>query len=517
MTVAVPGSRKAVVVYPALAALAALVYARALWNRFAFDDLYVIVLNPLVHSASGLWRAFGASYFAGNLNTTVYRPLTVSSYAVDALIGGPAWFHAVNVLWHVATTMLVALLAYRWAGEAAAWVAGALFAVHPVHVEAVANVVGRNELMAAVFVLVAVYAALERGSVLWSAVAIAAGLFSKENAAVAPGLITWAWIVGVREWPERRRLIAFVGSWVLLAAAYVTVRWVVFRSYGEGITAVAPVFIGQSPLVVRLTGFSALTDVARLLLFPLHLQADYSPLERTAVTSLLDARLGAAVGVLVAWVGLLTLALRRGHRVEAFGLGWIAIAYSPVANLLFPIGVFVAERTLYLPSVGLVMAAGAALGRMARRPTLIAVGAVVVCCAARTMLRVPAWRDNLTATLSLVEDAPRSYITYQFAGWQFLWSRQPGKALPAFLQAAQLFGRDHRVYLAAADAAFTLQRPALADSLLEVADRVCSRCPDSYLNQAGAARLRGDSASADSLLAHVSRGGAGGTPRAPNR
>lgn len=491
--------------YLMVGATALVVYVGALWNRFALDDLYIVVLNPLVRSPSGLWHAFGASYWAGNLNTTVYRPLAVASYALDWIVGSAPWFHAVNLLWHAAAAMLVAALAQRWAGAVAGLIAGLLFAVHPVHVEAVANVVGRNELMAAVFVLLAVYAALERASPLWSGVAFAVGLLCKENAIVLPVLVVWAWMVGLRAIPERRIVIRFAAGWTIVVAAYFTLRYVVFRSYGEGIVAVAPVFIDQTPLVVRFTALAALGDVARLLLFPLHLRIDYSPQERTAVTDPVDPRLWIGVLVLVAWVLLLVLCLKRGRRLEAFGLGWVAIAYAPVANLLLPIGVLLAERTLYLPSVGLALAAGGFLRGLAPRRLAAAAGALVMAGGARTALRVPVWRDNLTATASLLEDAPRSYRTYDLVGWQFLWARRNEQALGAFRHATELFPHDQRVYLAAADAALTLQRFALADSLLARVDAVCPQCPASYANQAGAARLRGDSASADSLLAHERR------------
>jgi hypothetical protein len=491
--------------YAVVAACAIVVYLGALWNRFAGDDLYIVVLDPLVHHASGLWRAFGTSYWAGNLNTTVYRPLAVASFALDWLVDGAPWFHAVNLLWHAAAAVLVAVLARRWAGEAAAWIAGILFAVHPVHVEAVANVVGRNELMAAVFTLLAVYAALERDSVWWCAAAMAAGILSKENAAVAPALVAWAWIVRLRPVPPRRRLASYLGSWALLAAAYAGLRWVVFRAYGTGIVAVAPVFIGQSAVTVRLTGIAALADVARLLLVPLHLQGDYSPQERTAVTAVWDGRLLLGVLALALWAGLLALALRRGRRPAAVGLGWIALAYAPVANLLFPIGVLIAERTLYLPSAGLALAAGGALARLEGRRVALLAGALLVLGGARTALRVPVWRDTLSMTVALTNDAPQSYKTYDYVGWQFLWARQPRRALEAFRRAGELFERDHRVYLAAADAAFTLHQAAVADSMLARADRVCPACLVSYHNQAGAARLRGDSASADSLLQHAAR------------
>ena len=491
--------------YLAVGASAFVVYVGSLWNRFALDDLYIVVLNPLVRAPSGLWRAFGASYWAGNINTTVYRPLAVASYALDWIVGAAPWFHLVNIAWHVAAAVLVAVLARRWAGDAAALVAGVLFAVHPVHVEAVANVVGRNELMAAVFVLLAVYGALEYEQPLVSGIAFVCGLLSKENAIVAPALIALAWLLHVRPVPAPRRLAWFVASWAIIGIGYFAARYVVFRAYGAGIVALAPVFSGATPLTMRLTAVAALGDVARLLVFPLHLRADYSPAERTAVTSLVDGRFFVGIVVVAIWGTLLGLAWRRGRTLEAYGLGWIAIAYSPVANLLFPIGVLVAERTLYLPSAGLALALGGALRQVKGRPLALVTAAIFLLGGARTALRVPVWKDSLTATASLLDDAPLSYHTYDLAGWQLLWARQTDKALASFLRATELYQHDQRVYLAAADAAFTLQRPALADSLLQIADRICPQCPASYANQMSAARLRGDSAAADSLAAHAAR------------
>jgi hypothetical protein len=162
---------------------AAAVYVGVLWNRFALDDAVIIGQDPLVRSLAGVWRAFGHAYLRG----AMYRPLTIASYALDWPLQSFAWYHAVNLLWHMGVSVLVALLARRWTGTTGALVAGLVFAVHPVHVEAVANVVGRDELMAAAFALLAVYAALGWGKVGWSAVALGLGLLCKENAAVVPG------------------------------------------------------------------------------------------------------------------------------------------------------------------------------------------------------------------------------------------------------------------------------------------------------------------------------------------
>src|SRR5204863_143295 len=121
----------------------------------------------------------------------------------------------------------------------------------PVHVEAVANLVGRAELMAGAFAVLAVYAALARDSVGWSAAALAAGLLSKENAAVVPALIAWAWVVGL-ERPSRRRMAVYAASWVAVGAAYVVVRWMVLRHESTFVNG-APIFIGASPWAIRLT------------------------------------------------------------------------------------------------------------------------------------------------------------------------------------------------------------------------------------------------------------------------
>ena len=96
--------------YAAVAIAAAVVYVGALWNRFALDDLIIVAQDPLVHSLAGMWRAFGHAYLRG----AMYRPLTIASYTLDWPLQSFAWYHAVNLLWHVGVSVLVALLARRW-------------------------------------------------------------------------------------------------------------------------------------------------------------------------------------------------------------------------------------------------------------------------------------------------------------------------------------------------------------------------------------------------------------------
>jgi hypothetical protein len=490
-----------------VAGIAVLVYLGSLWNGFALDDVSIIATNPWVHRWAELWQAFGQPYWPPWLGAAMYRPLPIASYAIDWHTGSVVWMHAVNLLWHAGASVAVAALLLRLTdSDRAALLGGVVFAVHPLHVEAVANIVGRAELMAALFTVLSVYAALEHNQLWWSLGALVLGLLCKETAATVPALVGWGWMLGIGR-PERRRMLAYAVGWGVVAVIYLGVRWAILHPYAR-MEHLAAVFIEASPLSVRLTTIAALTDIARLLVFPLVLRVDYSPAERTLVTSPFDGRFLAGVFCLLLWAGLLVVAWRRGRRAEAFGLGWIAIAFLPVANLLFPTGVLVAERTLYLPSVGLALAVGAWLRQIPSRWYWSALGCVAVLGAARTALRVPVWQNSRTVALSVLDDSPNSFSGPARMIGIYLAEHQPAKALDAFRQSTAIFDRVPPVFLQGADAAFAVGKPLLADSLLARMEQLCYRCLYYYQYEAGTALARGDSAVAESLLVRARRLGA---------
>ena len=486
-------------IYLAVAASAIVVYIGALWNRWAWDDIPIIVYNPLLLSPSAIWRAFLTPYSPPQLGGSLYRPLAIASYALDLrLSGSPAWFHAVNLLWHAGASTAVALVARRVSGDRAALVAGLLFATHPVHVEAVANVVGRAELMAALFALLAVYAAMVADQPWWHLAALAGGVLSKENAAVVPGLIVWGWVLGIAR-PSARRAALYVGTWAALAVAYAAARWAVLHPFAE-LQNIAPVFVGAHPVEIRLTAVAAFADVARLLVFPATLRVDYSPAERTLVSTVADPRFAVGLACVLVWAGLVALAWRRGRKVEAWGIGWIGLAFSPVANLLFPVGVLVAERTLYLPSAGLALALGAWLPAATPRLWPVVVATLVVAGGLRAALRVPVWRHEMTVIMSEFQDSPRSFDGPARMVRVYLGARRPDKALDAFHIAERIYDKMPWLYVTGADAALALGRSATADSLLGRLNELCHRCAHYYRFEAGAALARGDTVVADSLV-----------------
>jgi hypothetical protein len=162
-----------------------------------------------------------------------------------------------------------------------------------------------------------------------------------------------------------------------------------------------------------------------------------------------------------------------------------------------------AERTFYLPSVGLALAVGAALSRFPGDRLRPIIAVLVLAGAIRSAFRVPVWRDEVTVTMSILEDSPRSYRGPARVAAIYQSHRQPERALAELRTAMRTYDRDPTLFIAAADAAFTLGRPSLADSMLARAEQLCYRCAGSYRTQALAARSRGDWAVADSLMARA--------------
>ncbi|HEX9149812.1 MAG TPA: hypothetical protein VF958_11680, partial [Thermoanaerobaculia bacterium] len=172
-------------------------YANGLTGDFTYDDKAIVRDNPRLRAPAGLVSIFTTSYFGGPRGQgTGYRPILLVTYAIQRWLHGGAvfGFHVVNLALHVIVTLLLArLLAQLGVPDTVAFGAALLFAVHPIHVEAVTSLVGRGETLAAAFVLGVLLLALRyrrerraRSAVLaLLLLCYALGVLSKESAAVA--------------------------------------------------------------------------------------------------------------------------------------------------------------------------------------------------------------------------------------------------------------------------------------------------------------------------------------------
>lgn len=405
-------ARQAVLV---AALLAAAVAAPSIRNEFVADDQWVIANRQILEHPASVGAVLTEPYWPASFGGVMWRPAVLASWALDYRVSSsPHWFHAINIFWAALAAALFALLACDLGGPAIGLVTGALFAVHPVHVEAVANVVGRAELMAAAAYAGALLCALraERrayfvGLVVCSALAIA----SKEIAVTLPAAILLVWYARQRD---------LRGAWrPAVASALAIVAWFVMHPlvgirtfYGGGL-AVGLEGLGIAQRTWAMAPLSL--QWWRLFFFPAHLSADYSPGQLTVATGFTVWHL---VGLLV-WIGVALLAWRTRKTIPgiAVGLAWLVITISPVANVVMPTEFLIAERTLYLPSFGVAFALGAAVMALPASRLRIAVVVLAVCASAvRSIVRVPAWHDDERHYQALKREAPRSYRTLWLEG-----------------------------------------------------------------------------------------------------
>ena len=446
-----------------VAGLALAASASGLGNGFVYDDVPIIQQNPVVHNPQSVGRIWTTPYWPAGL---LYRPVTLQLFAAEWALGGgrPVLFHGVSILLKVLTALLLWRLARRLLPSLPALAAASLFAVHPVHAESVANVVGQAELLATALALLIVerYLAWRTGGplglghrVLLALLTLLA-ILSKETGVVVPAMLLAAELMLVApavSW--RRRIGAFAPVLALQAGAVVVailLRIIVLGPTPGAGPAVA--LQGLSP-GERIVGMLAVVpEWVRLLLWPAHLEAEYGP-PGIAVTGPPGAihLLGL---VILGAVGLLLLRAWRRQPVVAFGLAWAGLALLPVSNIFTTTGVILAERTLLLPSAGALLALGGGFAllfpRLERATPQIRlagyalVGAWILAGALRSIERQPVWKEPEGFVRRLETDSPSSYRAHLIASRYYSETGRHREAERAGARAYALFKGDPQVF-----------------------------------------------------------------------
>ncbi len=409
--------------------------APAIAGGFTYDDRFIIEDNARVHTLAHWWQLFGQSYWPPPALGALYRPLPMLGYATQWVIGGgsPAVFHAVNVVLHAVLAVAVWRLALRLLPAGIAFAVGLLFAVHPVHVEAVANIVGCSELLMTLGTVVALHAYLrlrEEGTNLLTLGVVVGGTalaaFSKEQGVLVPLMLTAAELTLVRDrrplWARLRVVAPVALSTGAVVACYLALRTAAVETWDD---APAGLWMVLSPADRRWTMLGVVPEWLRLMLWPARLAIEYSPPQ---VPVYRGWSLGLLPGVTVVAGGVVLLALSfRRAPVAAFGLLLAGLALGPVSNLLLPTGVILAERTLLLPSVGVLLAVGALLAALASdlepaarrasaRPAWALLAVLVIAGGVRSAFRTTVWRNDETLLAAAVAETPRSYRPWYLIG-----------------------------------------------------------------------------------------------------
>ena len=424
-----------------LLAAALLPYLPSLRNGFVYDDSDQILANPYLRNfhhlreilTTSVWSFMGD--FRGSSN--YYRPVMSLGYLFCYQLFGPhAWaFHAVNILANAAVVLLVFLVTLKmFRSPGVALAAACMFALHPIHSEAVNWIAAVTELELALFYLLTFWfflaSAQPGGKVsgplqLAMAVSFALALLSKEQAMTLPVLVVVYehFFRDDRAETTKSQKIRRYGSLWLLTAIYLVLR---VHYLGGFVPSLDRPKFGIGDTVI-----SALALIGMYcwkLVWPVELCAYY--VFPNDVTALYPWALRGMVALAIcAWA---FVVLRKSNRQAAFGVVWFLATLAPVLNVHWMTSNPFAERYLYLASVGFCwMVAWAGLEgwrvltarekRWRLAPPVVA-GLIAALCTVRILARDRDWRDDLTFYRATLEVSPDAYYIHNNLGTVY-WAK----------------------------------------------------------------------------------------------
>ncbi|HET7212908.1 MAG TPA: tetratricopeptide repeat protein [Terriglobia bacterium] len=405
-----------------LGAITFAVFSGSLANGFVYDDNSQILQNAFILNPH-LWKNIftGSVWSFQGSKTNFYRPLQFACYWILYRLGGPnpATFHLLNLLIYALSAVLVYWLARRlFNNDAIAFAGALLWALHPVHVEAVAWISALPEVGFAFFALLSLFffVRTEQDETkrplyhLLAALSFFVALFFKEMALSFPFLLLAYWFFLGKPEAWSRRLLWWL-SYVAATVAYLVLRHQAlgYVTQGGRLWKITPRVAGSA---VALLG-----QDTKILLWPDHLNVFRM------------FYLGPSLRSPWPWIALLCLVaafwMRRHEPILAFLIVWWPVTLLPVLDirqLSFPL---LADRFLYFPSIGPCLAvAYLLLGWLPRwfpRARMIpaagcAMGVAMIFCGFQTLQAIPHWRDNNALIYYSMTQSPDSPLLHMARG-----------------------------------------------------------------------------------------------------
>ena len=356
----------------------------------------------------------------------LYRPFTTLSYLFNYAVLGdgvqPAGYHSINLVLHLGNVLLAYALALRLVRKfwPSVFIA-ALWAVHPVLTESVTNIVGRADLLAAMAVLSGFLIYLKSAEatglarVVWLAglaIVTTIGVFSKESAVAILPLIALYELV----WRKERRqhqVLAYgcIATLLPIAAMLYQRSAVLAASPPAEFPFTDNPIAGADWWTGRLTAIKVIARYLWLTIWPVKQSVDYSYNQIPLAHGTAEDWLAYAIVLAVAIVVVL---LYRWNRTCFFLACFSFVNFVPASNLFFPIGTIMADRLLYLPSLGLLGCLVLAIYACAQTPKMkivppVVLGLITAGFAVRTWLRNADWKTDLTIATADVRVSPNSF------------------------------------------------------------------------------------------------------------
>ena len=409
-----------------LCALTWLAYSNSFAGGMVLDNKVLLLEDPRVRAVTpeNISLILHKSYWWPYIESALYRPVATLSYLFNyAVLGNgrePAGYHWINLILHTGNVLLLFAVALRLGRRF--WPAlfiAAIWAVHPLSTEAVTNIIGRADLLAAGATLGAFLAYLRAsesdgskrlGWLLVTAVVTTIGVFSKESAVAVLGVVV---LYDLTFRLGAAPLSRLVWGWMAIILPLMFL-WYQRAVVLAGVPAAFPVvdnpIVGANFWSGRITALAVIPRYLWLILWPQRLTADYSYNQIPLASGRLEDWV-AWIVVLAAVAG--TLALFTRSRLMFFAAAAAFICFVPASNLLILSGTIMAERLVYLSSAGVIACVVMALQADAfgkRRAAVTATLCIIaVACAARTWIRNGDWRDDLALWSATVKTSPESF------------------------------------------------------------------------------------------------------------
>ncbi|MEO0067847.1 MAG: tetratricopeptide repeat protein [candidate division WOR-3 bacterium] len=402
-------------VLTAVALVNLILYLPTLRFDFVWDDNLLIVNNRLLQESS-FAQIFTRGYWAGVEEVeegpvaAYYRPIATLSFWLDWKLAGlsPLYFHLINLVIATAAAIFGALIVWELLHSAVwAFIAGTIFATHPAHVEAVAYISGRTDLLATLFLGFASFALLRsfrKKNRLWWLVlppCFALALLSKETAILFPLLVSFTPLF-IQSRPQKQYWL-LVLILIAIALAYLYLRQLLFNTF--------------LPLPTTLTAFNLL-NIANT--FGYYIRMFFVPFTHYARIppdpNFLELS-NHFIWALLFLISVPLAALRRRFQIALWPYTWTTLFLLPVINI-FPLGLQAAERLLFLPSVGLIALVIVILSRLlvAHHRIREVVGTLLLIAAIafgfNTKNRLGVWRNEVTLFSAMVNEAPKAPTAY---------------------------------------------------------------------------------------------------------
>ncbi len=351
------------ILYLIVALVAFFVYYNSLNNDFVFDDESVVQNNQSITVLSNIPKFFTAEEGFHKVIGRYYRPVVSTLYTIDYAIWGlnPFGFHLTNVIIHAIASLLLLIILLKLFGEykhgiLSALIGALIFAVHPIHTEAVSWISGRTDSLTTLFFFLSFlfYIKYSEGSksksfLVISLIAYFLGLLSKEMIVTTPALLfVYDYFFRKRRMDWFKQNILPYVLFIAVTIVFILIRYLVLKDVVDRTTYMY--FFGEETSTTVYTMLKTVPVYFRLLVFPVNLLYHYNGVLPDSY-SIGDIKVILSVLFVIALL-LFSFYLQKKYGEVSFSILFILISLLPVMNFI-PTMNYMAERFLYLSSFAL--------------------------------------------------------------------------------------------------------------------------------------------------------------------